>query len=55
MTTEELKKVIELVTTHTEHNGDYCDTGEDMSWHCRSACTEMAVERLENEFNKQKF
>lgn len=51
MTKEEFNKVIELVTTHTEHNGSYCDTGEDMEWGCRSECIEMAVKRLTEYFN----
>lgn len=50
MTKEEYQKVIELVTTHTEHDGSYCDTGEDMEWSCRSKCTDMAVKRLNDEF-----
>jgi hypothetical protein len=26
------KDIINLITTHTEKNGSYCDTGEDMEW-----------------------
>lgn len=37
---------IALITTHTEHEGGYCDTGEDMEWACRSECVELAVKRL---------
>lgn len=51
MTQEERRKVIEecmaLVMTHTEEDGRYCDTGEDMDWACRSECVEIAVKRLE--------
>ena len=43
---ELIKKTIYLVSTHTEHDGDYCDTGEDMEWICRSKCVEMAINRL---------
>lgn len=50
MTKEEYQKVLELVTTHFEHDGSYCDTGEDMDWSCRSKCTELAVKRLNKEF-----
>ncbi len=53
ITQQELEKIIELVWTHTEHNGDYCDTGEDMEWACRSSCTKMAVERLKKWYNEQ--
>lgn len=35
-----------LVKTHTERDGRYCDTGEDMDWLCRSDCVEMAAARL---------
>jgi hypothetical protein len=41
-----ISEIIGLMTTHTEHNGNYCDTGEDMEWACRSECVEMAEERL---------
>lgn len=41
-----IQKVKNLVSTHTEHNGDYCDTGGDMEWQCRSECVEMALNRL---------
>lgn len=52
MTKQEYEKVIELLTTHTEHNGRYCDTGDDMEWSCRSECTEMAVKRLNENFKE---
>jgi len=51
MNEAELDKVIELVTTHTEHDGSYCDTGADMEWGCRSECTQMAEKRLRDYFN----
>lgn len=53
MTKAEYKKVIELVTTHTEHKGNYCDTGEDMEWSCRSECVDMAIARLNEEFKEK--
>lgn len=53
MTKEEFNKIIELVTTHTEHEGGYCDTGGDMEWSCRSECVRMAVKRLE-QLSKEK-
>lgn len=44
---QEIKdKILELISTHTEHEGRYCDTGEDMEWGCRSECNDMAVERV---------
>ena len=46
MDKETFDKVIEIVTTHDEGDGKYCDTGDDMEWSCRSHCTESAVERL---------
>lgn len=46
MKKEDLDKVIELITTHTEHEGGYCDTGGDMEWGCRSKCMNLAVKRL---------
>jgi hypothetical protein len=51
MTKEELLKIIEIISTHTEHEGGYCDTGEDMEWGCRSECVELAIKRLK-EFYK---
>ena len=43
----ELLKIVKYnLTTHTEHDGRYCDTGEDMEWACRSECVEMAVKRI---------
>ena len=53
MTKPEFDKILELITTHTEHNGNYCDTGEDMEWGCRSECVKMAVERLQKWYNEQ--
>lgn len=52
MKKEELDKVIEIISTHTEHDGDYCDTGEDMDWACRSDCVKMAIKRLREYFNE---
>jgi len=46
---EELLKVL---YTHKEGEGEYCDTGEDMEWCCRSKCVELAAKRIE-EFLKK--
>jgi len=51
MTKETFEKVIAIITTHDEGDGDYCDTGADMEWACRSHCTESAVERLTKAYN----
>ena len=53
MTDLEFNKVIYLLTTHTDHEGSYCDTGEDMDWSCRSRCVEAAEKRLRQEFKKE--
>lgn len=37
---------IQVISTHTEHEGGYCDTGEDMDWACRSDCTRLAEKRI---------
>ena len=50
MTKAELDKVIEIITTHDEGDGQYCDTGSDMEWACRSDCIDHAVYRLYREF-----
>ena len=42
-----LDEIIQLISTHTEHDGSYCDTGEDMGWACRSECMEKALKRLD--------
>jgi hypothetical protein len=47
---ELLDKIIELIYTHSDHEGGYCDTGEDMEWQCRSECVDMAVKRLTDYF-----
>ena len=46
MTKEELEKIIQVISTHSEHEGSYCDTGDDMDWACRSNCSELAIKRL---------
>lgn len=43
-----IKSIIDLIQTHTEHNGGYCDTGDDMEWFCRSECVELAIKRLKD-------
>lgn len=42
----ERERIINTITTHTEHDGSYCDTGEDMEWACRSDCVSLAVARI---------
>ena len=37
---------LEIISTHTEHEGGYCDTGEDMRWACRSDCVRLAENRI---------
>jgi hypothetical protein len=54
MNKEELEQIIAIITTHLEHDGSYCDTGEDMEWACRSKCVELAVQRL-REFYQNKL
>jgi hypothetical protein len=49
---ELLNKIIDIISTHEEGDGDYCDTGEDMDWCCRSDCTKAAIERLKTAFDK---
>ena len=51
MKKEELEEVIKIIETHDEGDGDYCDTGGDMDWYCRSHCTEKAVERLRKQYD----
>jgi hypothetical protein len=41
-----IEKLIAEIPNHAEGFGQYCDTGEDMDWSCRSECTEEAVNRL---------
>ena len=48
MNKELLEKIIQIISTHSEHDGSYCDTGEDMEWGCRSECMEKAIKRLED-------
>lgn len=40
-----MKKAVELFTAHEEGFGQYCDTGADMEWSCRSECVEHGVGR----------
>lgn len=48
LASEIIAKFIEVITTHTEHEGSYCDTGDSEEWWCRSKCMELAVKRLQN-------
>lgn len=50
MKKELLDKVIAIISTHKEGEGDWCDTGEDMEWGCRSHCVDSAIKRLLEEF-----
>lgn len=43
---EIIEEAIAEVSTHSEHCGSYCDTGDDMEWACRSECVDMAIARL---------
>lgn len=51
---EVVEEAIKLVGTHTEHDGSYCDTGEDMEWACRSECVEMGIKRLRDNLLQNK-
>lgn len=44
---ETIEECIKVASVHIDHIGDYCDTGEDMDWACRSECVQMAVDRLQ--------
>ena len=50
MTKDELDKVIEIISTHVGGEGEFCDTGEDMDWACRSECVDLAIKRLREYF-----
>ena len=43
---EIIKSFINVISTHTEKIGGYCDTGNDMDWFCRSHCMELAIKRI---------
>lgn len=44
---EIVEECINLIAIHTEKDGSWCDTGEDMDWACRSRCVLMAIGRLQ--------
>ena len=46
MTKAELEEIINIISTHVEGEGEFCDTGEDMEWACRSECVDLAIKRL---------
>lgn len=48
LTKEQLAELIKIISTHKEGEGQFCDTGEDMEWGCRSKCVELAIQRLKN-------
>lgn len=48
MKKEEIEKIIDIISTHKEGEGEWCDTGEDMEWACRAKCIELAIKRLRN-------
>ncbi len=52
MNKEELKEVIRIISTHNIGEGEYCDTGADMDWSCRSDCVELAKDRLIKRFRE---
>jgi hypothetical protein len=54
MEQKDLDKVMELLSIHTEHDGRYCDTGDDMDWACRSDCVAMAEKRILDYFRPSK-
>ena len=49
-----LDKVLDLIMTHDEGDGEYCDTGADMDWACRSHCVGHAVERIHRAINNER-
>jgi hypothetical protein len=51
MTNEWFDKIIDIISTHDEGDGEHCDTGEDMEWYCRSHCVASAKERLQKAFD----
>lgn len=55
MTEKEYEIVIDLVSTHHDHNGGFCDTGGDMEWQCRAECVQIAIDRLNQYFNEEYF
>ena len=50
MKQELFNKIISIMSTHDEGDGQCCDTGEDMEWSCRSECLDMATDRLMTAF-----
>ncbi len=36
----EIRERMSRIGVHTDHNGGYCDTGDDMDWSCRSECSD---------------
>jgi len=43
---EIIEKVVDVIRVHDEGFWDYCDTGSDMDWSCRSECVAHAIKRL---------
>lgn len=43
-----IEEIIGIISTHSEHEGSYCDTGADMDWSCRSECVQLAIKRLQS-------
>ena len=50
MNKELFNKIVRIISTHDEGDGEYCDTGEDMEWSCRSHCVDSAIDRLKKAF-----
>jgi hypothetical protein len=46
ITIEEMKEIVHIIQHHDEDDGDYCDTGADMEWACRSECVDHAIDGL---------
>lgn len=43
-----INEFIQVISTHAEGEGHWCDTGDDMEWACRSECTDSAIERIKS-------
>lgn len=41
-----MREAVSIMKRHPEGEGEWCDTGEDMEWACRSECVERAVKRI---------
>jgi hypothetical protein len=41
-----IESILKELRTHPVGEGQWCDTGEDMEWSCRSKCVELAEKRI---------